>query len=247
MKRKKGEVSLERALSKLGFASRTVARNLIESKKVKVNGVLITNPSKPVTPEKAKIEVEGQKIIKSKFEFFIYHKPKGVVTTKSDEKGRKTVFTNLPNSMQSLHAIGRLDMHTTGLLCLTNDTQLSNWMTDPRNLIEREYIVTVKGEFSDSNRILCLNGIESEGELLKAKQIKIIKTSGKESLLQVTLIEGKNREIRRMFEYTQNEVIKLKRISFGNLKLGDLKVEEYKAVPHGDLKKIFPKFYLNKN
>ncbi len=150
-RRKPGQVSLDRALSKLGLASRTVARSLIEAGRVRVNGQLRKDPGFPVNPDRARIEIDGARQEKPSFLAYILNKPRGVVTTRSDEKGRPTVLSILPPALRSQHLaiVGRLDLATTGLLILTNDTRLSAWLTDPINEIPRTYITRIEGDFDD--------------------------------------------------------------------------------------------------
>ncbi len=194
-----GKVKLERALSKLGIASRTVAREWILAGKVQVNGSLQKNPEFPVNPERSIITVDGQRIQKAHSRTFLLYKPKGTVTTRSDEKGRPTVFSLLQSLDIHLIAVGRLDWATTGLLLLTNDTRLADWLTDPSNEIKRTYLVTVRGETTEDKLDLLRSGIQEQDETLRAQDIILRKASRKESHLTVNLIEGKNREIRRMF------------------------------------------------
>ena len=132
MRRTPGRVPLERALSKLGIASRTQARALIEAGKVRVNGKLQTNPLFSVMPEGAKFEIDGEQVSKKPWAAYLLHKPRAVVTTRADEKGRATVFSLLKQTDLNLHSVGRLDYATTGLLILTNDTRLSSWFDGPR-------------------------------------------------------------------------------------------------------------------
>ena len=185
------------------------------------------DPFFAVTPETARFELDGEILGGIRRAVFIFHKPKGVVTTRSDEKGRATVFSLVDPLLKSrglsssvvghLHAVGRLDLATTGLLLLTNDSRLSAELTDPANAIPRVYVVTVKGEVSESECARMREGIEDEGEFLRADEITLRKSSGKESHLMVCLREGKNREIRRLFLATGHEVIRLKRVAFGAL------------------------------
>jgi 23S rRNA pseudouridine2605 synthase len=224
----KGRVPLERALSKLGLYSRVEAAKLITSGLVKVHGAIETNPARMVNPDTAHIEVQGKKAERPETLFILFHKPKGVVTTKRDPEGRKTIYDLLPEALHSLHAVGRLDMHTTGLLLLTNDSKISNFLTDPKNGIPRIYIVKVKGEVGSDAIAKMREGILDEGELLKADAIQTLKISGKESSLELTLSGGKNREIRRLCLALGHEVISLKRIRYGDHELADLAPGEFK-------------------
>ena len=221
-----GLVKLERAFSKLGLASRTEARALILDGKVKVGGRVCKNPELLVHPETVAIEVEGATKSKAETKTIAFYKPRNCVTTKRDEKGRKTVYDYLPKELHSLHPVGRLDYATTGLLIFTNDTKLSAFLTDPKNGIPRTYVVTVRGEVSDEELQKIKSGVLVDGEKLMPSKIEIRKRSGKETHLIVTLTEGKNREIRRLFLAFEHEVTSLKRITFGEAELGDLKVGE---------------------
>ena len=221
-------MSLERALSKLGLASRSEALALITSGQVKVHGKLETDAKRMVNPDTAHIEVLGEKVNRAEAILLVFHKPKNVLTTKRDPEGRKTIYDILPKEFHSLHAVGRLDQHTTGLLLLTNDTKLSSFLTNPINQISRTYIVTVRGEFPAEKIPLAMNGIQDAGELLRAKEVSILKTSQRDSRLQVVLTEGKNREIRRLCLALGHEVISLIRIQFGPYVLGDLQAGEYR-------------------
>jgi 23S rRNA pseudouridine2605 synthase len=219
-----GHVALQRALSKLGLASRTQARELILAGRVKVNGTVRKHPQYSVQPEKARIEIDGQQTERAEKRVFILHKPKGVVTTRSDEKGRPTVFT-LPavvellkaNPGLALHAVGRLDQATTGLLILTNDTRLSSWLTDPESGVSRVYLVSVRGEVTEEKLRQLEKGIRDDGETLQADRATLRKASGRESHLTLELKQGKNREIRRILAALGHEVTKLKRVSYGEL------------------------------
>ncbi len=233
-----GYVPLERALSKLGLASRTQAQAMIIEGRVKLGGVIEKNPRKLVRPEVAKIEIDGKSSGKVAHRTFILHKPRGVVTTRSDEKGRPTVFSLIEGVEENLHAVGRLDMATTGLLLLTNDTKLSSYLTEPTNKIPRVYIVNVAGEFSADKIQKLLTGIVDDGEKLRAEKLELKKSSKREAQLVIELCEGKNREIRRMFLALGHEVQKLKRISFGSLELGDLALGKFRELTAAEVKKL---------
>ncbi len=216
---KKNMVCLDRALSKLGILSRSKAVEYITASRVRVDGKIVTNPEKKVIPEKAKIEIDGKLQSRAENITIAFYKPTGVVTTASDEKNRKTIYEYLPTNYGKLVPVGRLDMNTSGLLLLTTNTQLANHLTDPVNAIPRVYLATVRGKFSEDKILACLEGIEDEGEILRAQEIRILKSTERESQLQLTLTQGKNREIRRLMEKTLTPVTKLKRISFGKVSL----------------------------
>jgi 23S rRNA pseudouridine2605 synthase len=228
------KTELQRLLSKLGIASRSKAAELIKSGKVSVNGKIEKDPLSYISLN-SKIKIIGNDtedlIKKSKEKILIaFNKPKGVVTTKSDEKGRKTVYDVLPKEFHHLNPIGRLDMATTGLLLFTNDNYLADKLLDPKNKISRTYVAVVKGEISNIEINKLTDGIIEDKELLKAKSIEIKKVSKKESTIIITLEQGKNREIRRLLSAINHEVIKLKRISFGEIHLGELEIGKIKIL-----------------
>ncbi|MCX5692067.1 MAG: pseudouridine synthase [Candidatus Omnitrophica bacterium] len=216
---KLGKVALERALSKMGLASRTQTRGWILEGKLKVNGKIIKDPLYLVVPEKDKFVLDGKPLKRDSRQTIMLYKPKSVVTTRCDERGRATIFDLLPEELKHFHAVGRLDMATTGLLLLTNDTRLSAYLTDPVNAVSRVYAVVAKGRVTREKLQKAAQGIWDKGEFLKPARITLRKASNKESHLIVELTEGKNREIRRLFKSIGHEVIQLKRIAFGCLKL----------------------------
>jgi len=237
---KQGKVALERALSKLGVASRSQTRGWILSGRIKVNKVVRRAPEFLVIPERDRLELDGKRIQSANFKTILLYKPRGVVTTRFDEKGRSTVFSLLKAGDQNLHAVGRLDMVTSGLLLLTNDTQLSHWLTDPANGVERTYLVIVEGRVTEENVRQLKTGLKDKGELLRAEEVSLRKISGRESHLTVILTEGKNREIRRMLKAIGHEVTHLKRVAFGGLSLGALQPGDYRELSPVEMKEAFP-------
>lgn len=230
MKTPKGLVSLDRALSKLGILSRTEANKAILEGRVVVNGVLRKNPSFKVRPETAKIVLDGKTEGAREHQTWIFYKPRGVVTTSSDEKGRKTVLSYFKHLDVHLGAVGRLDQATSGLLLVSNDTKLSSALLDPQNKIDKVYLVTVRGEITPEKCEKIEKGILDEGEKLRPESVIVRKVSGKETHLVVTLTEGKNREIRRIFSSLGHEVTKLKRVGFAGLELGEMEPGEMRKL-----------------
>jgi 23S rRNA pseudouridine2605 synthase len=225
-----GQVPLERALSKLGIMSRSQTKQWIAEGRIAVNGRLIKDPAFLLIPEKAAISIDGKPVSRAAACTIMLYKPRGIVTTRSDEKGRKTVYDLLPPQLRHLHPVGRLDMASTGLLLMTTDTQLSNFLADPDNEIPRIYVISVAGRITEEEIKRLSEGIQDKGQLLKASSITLRKASHKESHLTVALTEGKNREIRRMFEALGSEVTALKRIAFGKLKLGELEPGGFREI-----------------
>ena len=226
-------------MSKLGLASRSQTREWILKGRLEVNGKTVRDPLYPVLPGKDVITLDGKRVRRTSRETILLYKPGSVVTTRSDERGRRTVFDLLPEELQNLHPVGRLDMATTGLLLLTNDTELSAYLTDPANAITRTYAVSVKGKVTDEEVRQLIRGVRDRGELLKPLTLTLRKSSNKESHLIVELTEGKNREIRRMFGAIAHEVTRLKRVAFGALTLGQMQPGQFRHLTQEEIRRSY--------
>jgi 23S rRNA pseudouridine2605 synthase len=224
-------VRLDRALSKLGLASRAEAKRVIADGRVRVDGRVVCDPSFPVVPERIAIRIDDVKRSRIEWRTIAFHKPRGVVTTRRDPEGRRTVFDLLGEDARSLVAVGRLDMASTGLLLLTSDTQLANHLTDPKQAIVRRYVVTVRGSLGDEQAARMTQGISG----LRASSVRLRKRSTRETHLLVELVEGKNREIRRMLESLGHPVTKLMRVAFGAVELDRLQPGEWREISREEL------------
>jgi 23S rRNA pseudouridine2605 synthase len=230
--RRSREVSLERALSKLGIASRSETRQWILAGRLAVDGIVRDEPQHPVVPEEVRLTLDGRPLIGEPSRTIMVHKPRGLVTTRSDERKRPTVYDILPEAWRHLKAVGRLDMASSGLLLFTGDTRLAAWITDPENAVPRVYRVTVRGRITNDELARLAGGVEDAGECLRPHQVTLRKASGRESHLIVTLSEGKNREVRRLFAAVGHEVTALKRVGLGGLVMGNL--------PPGQCREVTP-------
>ncbi|MEI8015666.1 MAG: pseudouridine synthase [Nitrospira sp.] len=230
-------LTVDRLLSKLGIASRGTSQEWIRAGRVSINGRVVRDPATWVLWPKDAVSIDDQPIHDSAKRFLLFHKPKGVITTHSDEKGRKTIFDLLPSDLGYLHAVGRLDQATSGLLMLTNDSALSSFLTDPTRKVMRTYLVSVRGEFTEAQATEAVVGVVDGGERLQCHSVKIQKSSGRESHLEVVLIQGKNREIRRLFKSLGHEVTRLRRIQYGPFKLEDLPSGAWREVSIEDVRK----------
>jgi 23S rRNA pseudouridine2605 synthase len=235
-------VSLERALSKLGLASRSQARELIIQGRVTVNGKVVTSPSMRIVPERAAITIDNATPSPADSLTIVLHKPRGYVTTRSDPEGRKTVYDLLADVPVRLVPVGRLDLATSGLLILTNDTRFADWLTDPASRVDRVYLVTVEGRVSDETAHQLVEGVTVDREKLSAAAAFIRKTSSRESHLIVTLREGKNREVRRLLAATGHPVTRLRRVQVGGLELGPLPPGKWRRVSSDELRVAFPAY-----
>ena len=210
--------------------------------RVTVNGQVLANPATRVVPERARIAIDGAAQPSAGPLTIVLHKPRGYVTTRSDPEGRKTVYDLLADLPARVVPVGRLDLATSGLLILTNDTQFANWLTDPTSGIARVYLVTVEGRATPETAARLTKGVIVDGGRLSAAAATLRKASSKESHLTVTLREGKNREVRRLFAATGHPVTRLRRVQFGGLELGTLAPGKWRPVSAAELREIFPDY-----
>ncbi len=221
---------LGRALSKLGILSRSQAIDAIRAGRVRVAGRVVRDEAALVVPERARLIVDGIAGRAPLWRTIVFHKPRGVVTTRRDPEGRPTVFDVLGDAGRGLIAVGRLDLATTsGLLLLTSDTRLADWITDPAHDVPRLYVVTVRGRV-EARDLADLTGAVTT----------LRKASSRESHLLVELREGRNRQVRRMFDAIGHEVTKLKRVRLGGLELGDLAPGQHRDVLRAEISTAFP-------
>lgn len=230
-------LTVDRLLSKRGIASRGTSQEWIRAGRVRINGRVIRDPATWVLWPKDAVSIDDRPIQDSVKRLILFHKPRGVITTHSDEKGRKTIFDVLPADLGYMHAVGRLDQATSGLLLLTNDSTLSNLLTDPVHRVMRTYLVSVRGEFTKAQAAEAVAGVVDGGEPLQCHTVNIQKSSGRESHLEVVLIQGKNREIRRLFQALGHEVTRIRRIQYGPFKLDDLPSGGWREIPIEDARK----------
>lgn len=216
-------VGLARAISKLGFCSRSQAAELIRTGKVRLNGTLRFDPETPVRLEKDRIAVDGQHVGAAEKIYLILNKPRGVVTTACDEKNRETVYDFLNEDSKWLAPVGRLDKASEGLLLLTNDSEWAARVTAPETHLNKTYHVQI-GAIADDTLLKHLeNGIKTlEGDFLSAKRARLVRSGERNSWIEIMLDEGKNRQIRRILEHFEIEVLRLIRVAIGPIVLGDL-------------------------
>lgn len=238
----KGE-RIAKVIARAGICSRREAEKLILSRAVKVNGVFVDSPALNVTAED-EILVQGKKITQEKdSRLWLYHKPAGLVTTHKDELGRKTVFASLPAYLPRMVSVGRLDLNTEGLLLLTNDGGLARHMELPATGWKRRYRARVYGLDSPDIIKKLANGITIDGIRYAPIHVEIEPAEKRTAniWIVVTLTEGKNREIRKVFEHLGCKVSRLIRIAYGEFELGKLQPGEIMEVPRKVMLKVFGK------
>jgi len=231
-------VALNRALSKLGILSRARATETIRAGRVRVDGRLVTDPAARVEPERVRIIIDGEVKRRAAWRTLLFHKPRGVLTTRSDPEGRPTIYDVLGEEGRGLVPIGRLDMATSGLLLLTTDTRFAEWITNPEHAVPRVYAVTVGGRVDRAGLVTLAGSLRVGRERLRFHRVELRKSSTRESHLVVELREGKNREVRRLFEAAGYEVTRLKRVRFGSFELGDLQPSEWREVSREETRLI---------
>jgi 23S rRNA pseudouridine2605 synthase len=229
------KVGLARALSKLGFCSRTQAIALIREGQVRLNGTTPRNPEAPVRLGVDRVEIAGRPLRAVEKAYLMMNKPRGIVTSAADEKGRDTVYSLLPEGRDWLAPVGRLDKASEGLLLLTNDSEWAARITNPTMHLEKSYHVQIATK-ADERLIEALGrGVEAQkGEMLRARRVSMLREGEKNSWLIMILMEGKNRHIRRMLEAYGVEVLRLVRVAIGPLPLGDLPKGAFRALHRGE-------------
>ncbi len=220
---KERRVGLARALSKLGVCSRSRASALIREGHVALNGRICRNPEAPVRLGQDRVTVDGKAIAASEKVYLALNKPRGVVTTASDEKGRDTVYSCLPDGLPWVAPVGRLDQASEGLLLLTNDSEWAARVAAPESSVPKTYHVQIAAQSSDELLKRLNTGIRgSDSEMLRCVRARFLRSGQKNSWLEIVLEEGKNRHIRRMMDSLRIEVLRLVRVAIGPLQLGDL-------------------------
>ena len=219
---------INKFMDECGVASRRACDEMILEGRVKVNGKKIDTPGLEINEFNDAVTLDWRRItLVSKKYYIMLHKPKGYVTTVKDDKGRKTVM-ELIKIRSRLYPVGRLDYDTEGLLLLTNDGQLAYALTHPSHEVPKTYIAKIKGKISDTEVRQLRKGVEIDGKMTLPAVVKIIETDDEFSRVEVTIKEGRNHQIKKMFEVVGKEVVFLKRTAIGPLKLGGLGRGEYK-------------------
>lgn len=229
------EIRLNKYIANAGVCSRRSADKLIDEKKVKVNGKVVLEKGTVIDTYKDSVEVNGKKIsISEEKVYILLNKPKGYITTAKEQFNRPFVL-DLINEKERVYPVGRLDMDTSGLLILTNDGQLTNKITHPKNHIHKTYEAILKNELSNVDMQKLENGVDIGGYV--TQPAKVQKLGDKK--VRITISEGKNRQVRKMFETVNNKVVELKRISIGKLTLENLEVGKFKYVKYEEICKVF--------
>lgn len=236
---------LQKVIAASGIASRRKAEEMIRQGRVKVNGQTVKEMGVKVSTQD-RIEVDGHEINKEEKVYFLLNKPKRTICSVSDDKERDTVV-DIIDCKERIFPVGRLDYETTGLLLLTNDGEFANGLMHPRNHIRKTYAVAVKGVLTDGMCALLEKGIELEDGKTLPAEVFVLQRSEKKNktVLQITIQEGRNRQVRRMMEFFNCEVTRLNRIQYAFLDLGNLRQGQYRKLRMFEVRKLMS--IVNKN
>ena len=230
---------LQKVISNSGYCSRRKAEELIKNGKVRVNDVIVTEMGHKVSGND-KILIDGKMLSYDEKEYYLLYKPRGIITSTKDEKNRKTVV-DLIKTDKRIYPVGRLDYDTSGIIILTNDGELTNLLIHPRNEIDKVYIAKIKGILTKEEIFKLTNGVVIDGVKTSKSKVKLKKIDKKNltSIVEITIHEGRNHQVKKMFEAVNHEVIKLKREKFDFLDLTGLKSGEYRKLNTKEVKKLY--------
>ena len=220
--------TLERVFSKAGAGSRTEARSWIGAGKVRVNGKVILNPDHWVDVERDKITLEGKPLRAESKTYLLLYKPKGYLTTYRDPEGRPTVYSLLGDVGKFLHPVGRLDMDTSGLLILTNDNDFAERVTNPEHKVAKTYQIKASTLLSDEQIRRLRMGVELSDGPTRPAIVERLRDGPRRTFLEMTITEGRNRQVRRMLEAVDSKVSKLVRTAIGPVRIGDLPIGKWR-------------------
>lgn len=231
-------VRLQKFLAEAGVASRRASEQVILAGRVAVNSAPVRLLGAKVDPERDRVTVDGKPVRSQKKLYVALHKPRGCVCSKQDEHQRPTVYDLLPKEWQIVNSVGRLDYASEGLLFLTNDGEFALRLTHPRYGVRKRYVATVEGKVDDTMLRQFTTGMWHDGEKLKAERAWIVSATKSASVVELELAEGRNREVRRLFESRGLTVKRLVRTMIGRIKLGELKVGRWRTLTQSEIKTL---------
>ena len=229
---------LQKFLAEAGVASRRASELVIREGRVTVNGETVTELGTKIDPGHDRITVDGRALKPKRKLYVALNKPPGYICTRRDPESRKIISELLPTEWSNLVPVGRLDFASEGLIFCTNDGDFCLKLTHPRYGVRKKYRVTIEGRVDQEFGGRLVKGIAHEGELLKAERVRVLATNNSTSLLEIELAEGKNRELRRMFEALGRNVVKLQRVQIGSIKLGELRIGRWRTLTEAEIKSL---------
>jgi 23S rRNA pseudouridine2605 synthase len=231
-------VRLQKFLADAGVASRRAGEQLILAGRVTVNGEPAGQLGVKVDPVHDHVAVDGKPVRARRKLYVALHKTRGCVCSRNDEFGRPTIYDLLPKEWDNLYSVGRLDYDTEGLIFLTNDGEFALRLTHPRYAVRKKYTVTVEGRVEAETMYQFTRGIFHGGEKLKAEKARLVSSNKVRSVAELELTEGKNREVRRLFESQGVTVKRLQRLQIGKIKLGELKPGKWRTLTEPEIKSL---------
>jgi len=232
--------TLDRVLSKAGLGSRTEAKRWIAARRVAVNGRIVTDPERWIDPGKDRVTVDGKRLRAAARVYLLLYKPKGYVTTYRDPQGRKTVYDLLPEHDRYVFPVGRLDLDTSGLLVLTNDSAFAEALTNPEAFLPKTYLVKASRLLTDDELGRLRAGLTLKDGPTRAARVTRVRDSGRRTVFEITITEGRNRQVRRMVEALDAKVLKLVRIAIGGLRIGELKIGTMRPLLPDEVRRLLP-------
>jgi 23S rRNA pseudouridine2605 synthase len=230
--------TLDRVLSKAGLGSRTEARKWIGAGRVEVNGKRIQTPDHWVDLDRDRVTLDGKPVRQQAKLYLLLYKPKGYITTYQDPQGRPTVYDLIAEAGQFVGTVGRLDQDTSGLLLLTNDTQFAERVTNPDHHVPKTYLVKASTRLRDEELDQLRNGVVLSDGPTRPALVKRVRDSAKYSFIEITLEEGRNRQVRRMIEAIGSKVLKLVRTAIGPIGIGDLQIGKYRDLTPREVQQL---------
>lgn len=232
---------LQKVMSNCGVASRRASEQLILDGRVRVNGVVIRELGTKVDPEKDIILVDGKRLESQPKHYYLFNKPKGVITTAKDDQGRATVMDYFSKEKDRIYAVGRLDQNTEGLLLMTNDGELANILMHPSTMVDKTYEVKIKGHIADSVLQHLADGVELKDGKTAPATVYYVGFDMKTGIttLEITIHEGRNRQVRRMLEYFGYQVHNLRRIQYAFLTLSGVKRGAYRSLTKEEVAELY--------
>ena len=237
---------LQKVMARAGVASRRAAEDLIVKGHVRVNGAVVSTLGTKVDPRTDKVEVDGRRLVAESPVYLVLHKPRGVVSTVSDPEGRKTVRDLVSGISERVFPVGRLDYHTSGVLLLTNDGEFCDGLIHPKRDVPKTYIVKVAGEMKEADRLHWEEGVVIEGEKTRRAEVFVIRREKGKTWLEVTLVEGRNQQIRKMGEATRFMVMRLARVAFAGITSEGLRPGDCRPLSAEELMEIRRSFGVPK-
>lgn len=241
---KEGKIMVERlqkVMSNCGVASRRASEEMIAAGRVRVNGVIVRTAGVKVNPDKDVIVVDGRRLEKPLKQYYLFNKPKGVITTAKDERDRTTVMSYFKNVKDRIYPVGRLDQNTEGLLIMTNDGDLANILMHPSKLVDKTYEVRIKGRIADMTLEKLARGVDLKDGMTAPAVVVYngydVKTDITE--VEITIHEGRNRQVRRMFEYFGIRIHNLRRTQYAFLTLSGVKRGSYRKLTREEIAELY--------